>query len=317
MERATAARLGPYFRLEASTGAPDSVTVPAASSTLDQGGMEDLYLLRRRATQPLDRVAQVVRVDPALGALYVDRRYLDSVPPTGETVELHHLPPDALRRAVLAGLRRTWLRETVPLVDPSPPGEPVVPARGPIDLTGLTGWLVLPEQVLAVVDATTAMPVDGWDAVMSGGRTYLLLNGQGTTGRTNANADGTARYTLSARRQQFTFVNGVTQLGGPTADDDLLAGPLELLSAAAHIECWRIARDKLEAAAAEGRMPSQAEAAAEFTRQSVASCPWLWRPNGRYGSRAAARIGPLWGLPGAGGVRSPLGSTWVNGPDVP
>lgn len=279
--------------------------------------MEDLSLLRRQATQPLDRVAQVVRVDPALGALYVDRRYLDSVPPTGETVELHHLPPEVLRRAVLAGLRRTWLRETVPLVDPPPPGEPVVPASGPIDLTGLTGWLVLPEQVLAVVDATTAMPVAGWDAVMSGGRTYLLLNGQGTTGRTNVNADGTARYTLSARRQQFTFVNGTTRLGGPTEDDDLLAGPLELLAAFAHCEAWRIARDKLEAAAAEGRMPSQAEAAAEATRQSVATCPWLWRPNGSYGSRSASRIGPLWGLPGAGGVRSPLGGTWVNGPDVP
>ena len=316
VERATAARLGPFFDLQATGGAPDSVTAPAVASTLPQGGYEDLYLLRRQATQAADRVAQVARTDPPTGQLFVDRRYADSVPPAGERVELHHLPPETLRRAVRLGLRRTWLREGVPLADDPAAGAgaaPVVPPTGAVDLTALTGWLTLPEQVLSVTDDRALAPEAGWDAVMAGGRTYLVLRG----GAPNTNADGTARFTVWARRQQFAFVNGAFAPDGPTADDDRLAGPLELLAAAGHIEAWRIARDKLEAAAAEGRMPSQPEAAQEFTRMTVLTCPRLWRPNGRLGARDAARVGPLWGLPGAGGVRSPFGGVWVNGPAVP
>ena len=85
----------------------------------------------------------------------------------------------------------------------------------------------------------------------------------------------------------------------------------------AHAELWRIARDRLEAVAAEGRQATQAEAAAEATRVAVANAPWLFES----GAIRRDRVGPLWGLHGAGwstaraGLPASLTGAVVNGPD--
>jgi hypothetical protein len=294
IEQATAARLGPFFAVRASSGAPDAVVVPTLRSSLPVGGYEDLYLLRRQAIQPDDRVVQVVAFDAPTGTLQVDRSYRDSVPPTGEDVELHHLPPDALRRAVRLGLARTWLRDELALTGSSGAG---------VDLTALAPWLRLPEQVLEVVVSQTLVPVADWDAVMRAGHVWLVVRGS------TAPSSG-APLAVWARRAQADYVNGTYVPGGPTADADELLGPLDLLAAAGHIEAWRVDRDKLEAASAEQRMPTQKETAADFTRISVATCPWLFQPGGRFGGRGQGRFAPLWGTSAA----SPLASSWVNGP---
>ena len=306
VERATAARLGPFFHLRATGGGPDTVTVEGLRSALPQGGYEDLYLLRRAATQAADRVAQVVAFDAPTGGLRVDRAYRDSVPPAGEDVELHHLHPAALRRAVRQGVARCWLRDAVPLENPPAPAAPLVPATGPVDLTGVAPWLALPEQVLDVVRTDTLAPVLGWSALQQGGRVYLVLG----AGRSNL----TPGVTVLGRRSQFTYVNSALPPDGPVADADVLLGPLSYLAAASHCEAWQVDRDKLEAASAEQRMPTQKEAAEAFTREAVATCPWLFQPGGRYGGRGPGRFAPLWGVPGAGGAASPLDAAWVNGP---
>jgi hypothetical protein len=298
VERATAARLGPFYALRATAGAPDTVVVPTLRSTLPIGGYEDLYLLRRQAVQAEDRVAQVVAFDAPTGSLQVDRTYQDSVPATGEDVELHHLHPDDLRRAVRLGLARTWLRDEVALTG--------APATGPVDLTALAPWLRLPEQVLEVVVAETLAPVADWDAVHRAGHVFLVRRG----------SPSNTGLAVWARRAQADYVNGEYVAGGPTADADELLGPLDYLAAAGHAMAWAVDRDRLEAASAEQRMPGQKETALEFTRLSVATCPWLFQPGGRFGGRGQGRVAPLWGLPGAGGVTasSPLTSSWVNGP---
>ena len=107
LEQATAARVGPFALLEVLTADQGSLTVEVLKSTIDLGGYDDLYLLRREAGQEADRVARVRAYDPALGQLQPDRRYVTSPIPS-EPVELHHLPPDLLRRGVRAGLRRTF-----------------------------------------------------------------------------------------------------------------------------------------------------------------------------------------------------------------
>ena len=93
IERLTAERIGPYALLEAAPGSSGAdVLVDALRSSIDVGGYDDLYVLRRDAGQAVNRVARVKQYDPALGQLGVDRTYLDP-PEEGESLELHHLDP--------------------------------------------------------------------------------------------------------------------------------------------------------------------------------------------------------------------------------
>ena len=122
LEAETAARVGPFALLEVLTADQGSLTVEVLKSTIDLGGYDDLYLLRREANQEADRVARVQAYDPTLGQLQPDRRYVTSPIPC-EPVELHHLPPDLLRRGVRAGLRRTFCQFWLAL-DAADPDEP-------------------------------------------------------------------------------------------------------------------------------------------------------------------------------------------------
>lgn len=301
LEQATAARLGPFAQLEALSGSTRQVVVEALRSTVDLGGWVDLYLLRRAAGQAADRVARVKSYDPALGALEPDRSYV-SPPVVGEPVEAHHLPPDLLRRAVRAGLRRCWMRYRLPLVaeDPSDPTAPFVPDTGPVDLTAYAPWLRLPQRVVAVVDPAVGPTATVPGALVYGhaGHVWLSL----PKGLRNPGLE------IVAARDHFGYVNGADAPAGPQLDDDLLELPVEYGAALGAAEAWRIAEDRLEAVAAESRQATRAEVAAEATRVAVVYAPWMFLA-GR-----EDRIGPLAGLVGATGAGGVFQHALVNGP---
>ena len=80
-----------------------------------------------------------------------------------------------------------------------------------------------------------------------------------------------------------------------------------------HAELWRIARDRLEAVAAEGRQATQAEAAAEATRVAVANAPWLFESGAIRTRPRGPPVGPARGrvVDGPGGpARSPSPARW-------
>jgi hypothetical protein len=307
LEMATAERVGPFALFETKAASASAIAVETLRSTIDLGGWVDLFVLRREATQPEDRVARVKAYDPVLGQLLVDRAYT-TVPLPSEPVELHHLDPALLRRGVRAGLRRCYCQFWLPLLEPDPeePDAPVLPATGPVDLTEYSGgWLRLPQQVLDVVDpegaGAPAGSITAWRPYGHNGRAYLVQ----PLGATNAG------LAVIASRDHFSLVDGQYAPDGPTADDHLLDVALEYGAALAAIELWRIARPQLESVAAESRQATQAECAAEATRTAAAHCPWLFVPTGVRHDR----VGPLYGLAGAGGRGgASLQGAWVNGP---
>jgi hypothetical protein len=110
--------------------------------------------------------------------------------------------------------------------------------------------------------------------------------------------------TVRAYRDAFGLVNDVDTPEGPTADDDELAVPLDYACAFGHIEAWRRHRDRLEAAAAEGRFASQSEASTEATRVASLYADFLFRPQTERGDR----IGSPFGAGSSGSVNG-LGGT--------
>jgi hypothetical protein len=206
----------------------------------------------------------------------------------GEVVVLQHLEPALLRRIALAGLRRCFLEDQVALPAPAlPPTGSVLGAPTLVDLTALAFWLTTPGQLLAVVDAT-GTAVRGWAPLAARGSLLLAIPA-------GLRVEG---LTVQAYRDATTLVDGADAPDGPTDWTDELAVPTEYAAAMGAAEAWRLARDRLEAVAAEGRQPSQAECAAEATRAAVRWAPFLFTTGGR----RAARIAPLVGLPGAYGT---------------
>lgn len=306
LEQETAARVGPFAVCAVVSGDAQSFVVEELRSTIDLGGWLDLHILRRTATQPADRLARVKDYGPALGSLQADRQYIVT-PQAGEHIELHHLPPDVLRRGVRAGLRRTYCQYWLTLNPQNPldPLAPWVPDSGPVDLTDYSGgWLQLPQQVLDVVNPEAdGSSVEGWDVYQHNGGVVLIL----PAGTANVGLD------VIAYRDHFGLVNGITAPDGPTKDTDVIELPLNYGAAFGHAELWRIARSMLETVAAEGRQATQAEAAAEATRLALSSSPWLFASH----HTRHDRIAPLRGLTGALGPSShpSLQGAWVNGPN--
>lgn len=309
VEDAVSARLGPFAALEVKSGDQTGAQVEGLRSTLDLAGYDDLFAVRREAVQEADRVARVARYDPPSGTLRVDRTY-QGAPVEGEPLVLQHLDPALLRRIVLAGLSRCFLEDwlTLPAPASAPPVGSVWGAPTLVDLTAQAFWLTTPGQVLAVTDAA-GTAIRGWGALATRGTVLLALPaGVPVAGaRVHASRDATTLVDTGAGLADAP--------AGPTAWTDGLAVPCEYAACLAAAEAWRLARDRLEAVAAEGRQPSQAECAAEATRAALRWAPFLFVAGGK----RAGRIGPLVGLPGAQGPGAPSGAALlpgqvVNGP---
>jgi len=190
IEQEVARRVGPFFLRVARNQAPTesdatTIAVPAIRSTIDLGGIEDLFVLRRgrladgtrfpttapdpeRPWSPGDRVRAVRAYRPQEGLVEVDWPY-DHPVYDGEEIELHHLDPEQeLRPAVLAGLRRCYVVHRL-TVDGTVGG-----AFDTIDLTERAPWIRSRDQVYGV-SLSGGAPAVAWRVESYGGGLFLVL----------------------------------------------------------------------------------------------------------------------------------------------
>ena len=266
LEQETARRLGPYFSAYQATGSPTSSTstsaiMPSLQTNAVIGGPENLWLLRRGhvqggadiAVQSADRQRLVLSFDGSAGRVVVDRNWNVPMAP-GEIAEFHHLDPaQELRQAVLAGLRRCFLTDTIS----------VVPTGGyaDTDLTYSAHWITDPLQVLTVEY--------GYQRPMYSQPFQVRLH-QGHVMLTTPAYGG---VWVTALRPHWSWVNGLDSDTGPTDDDDVLNVDLDYAAAAAHIEAWHRIPSRMFYAAAGNLQATQEMAAREFTRQSLIYAP--------------------------------------------
>ena len=272
LEREVARRTGPFFQAAQASGEPTSSTtisalMPALQTTALLGGPENLWLLRRGvlvtgAPTPLplevvDRQRLVQAYDPGAGRVVVDRNWRDPMYPH-EVGEFIHLDPtQELRTAVLAGLRRCFLSDTL--------GAQVTSGYGDMDLTVQAPWLTDGGQVVRVQYGWMRPQGDApFDTYMSQGHVYL-------SGAWGSYAPSSVWVT--ALRPAWSLVNGADSTTGPTDDDDELTIDIDYAASAGHIEAWHLFPSRLFAAAAGNLQATQEMAAREFTRQSM-----IWGP---------------------------------------
>lgn len=292
IEQEVARRVGPFQLRWVYNAQPGDQTATASTvttislrsmrSTIDLGGVEDMFVLRRGRLKdgtllpyelpdgtPVpfvedDRIRLVRQYRPQEGVLEVDRPYLY---PTyqDEEVELHHLDPEAeLRPAALGGLRRCYVvhRLTVPTTLSGP--------SFPVDLTALAPWLLTRDQVYGV-DLGGGAPQVGWRVSPYGGGLFLTLLESWYGKSYVVNRRAAVNMVLPAWDGNGTVGDGdwVVRSGNvnePWDDEDRFAVPMDYAAAGGHIECWRTARPRMSLVAQTGMWAGQPEAAAEFTR---------------------------------------------------
>jgi hypothetical protein len=291
IEQEVARRVGPfqlrYVRnaspgdQESVTSTPTSIALPAMRSTIDLGGIEDMFVLRRGRLRdgtllpttlpdgtPLpyaddDRIRLVRDYRPEDGVLEVDRPY--SYPTyTDEEIELHHLDPEQeLRPAVLSGLRRCYVVHRLPVEST---------LSGPaftIDLTEQAPWLLTRDQVYGV-SMSGGAPMVGWRVEPYGGGLYLTLLETWFGKAYVTNRRPAVAMVLPEEHVypvgEDSWVIRMGTVNEPWADEDRFAVPLDYAAAAGHIECWRSARPRMSLVAQTGMWAEQKEVAAEFTR---------------------------------------------------
>ena len=217
---------------------------PELRSEIDLDSVTNLWLLRRGldwqgnpvVMDVVDPWRLVASYDPESGRVFPDRPW-GTIPVAGEVTEFHHLNPDQeLRAAVMAGLRRCFLPDTV-LVQPTAP-------FGGIDLTLQLPWLTDAWQVQRVRYGWLGPYGDApFDTYKTAG--HLILSG------THGTALPTAVW-VDAWRPAWSWVNNAESVGGPIADTDILEVDLDYAAAAGHIEAWHHFPARLQAAAAGG-----------------------------------------------------------------
>lgn len=268
VERAVAARVGPFYRYGAAAGATaTTVVVDALRSSIDRGDLVDMYLLRRALTTAgatvspstaTDRQRRIKSYTPATGTLEVDLAWA-TAPVAGEEVELVAVDPDQeLRPAVQRGLWRCFFEDRVATT----PGAYAAER----DLTAIWSWLTDDTQVIefstkdqAVVEIAPS-PLMHARPFQAGGHLQGSL------------APDPWPYTVyvTAYRPVASYVNALDSTVGPVADADVLVGDqrfLDYLAAAGHAELWRRAPTTLQPLVnGHSGVLTREEAAAEFSR---------------------------------------------------
>jgi hypothetical protein len=309
IEQEVARRVGPFLLQTVTSmqqgepsgpvSTPTTIPVGAMRSSLDLGGMEDRFVLRRGRlasgdrlplkdeTRALpfdvgDRVRLVRRYSPVEGVLEVDRAYANPCH-DGEEIELHHLDPQhELRPAVLAGLRRCWLVHRLEL------NTTVTGPMGRFDLTAFAPWITARDQVYDVTFEGGA-PMVNWRADGYQGGVTLQI-GEWSPGkvfvfnrRPVASMVRPNPWPVSSEDEVLVspIMTAPIIVGGEEADgwefrtgnanefwgdEDEFACQMDYAAGAGHIECWRSVRPRMALAAQTGLWAEQEEAAAEFTR---------------------------------------------------
>lgn len=265
VERSLAQLVGPYRRLTVASGDAGSMIITSLISNVENTEWENLYLLRRGKKSDgtsvagftdVDRVRLVKEQEAQTGTLTPDRNWTTS-PVADELIELHHFDPDnELRPAAQAGLWRCFFEDRAAVTLPS--------AAAERNLTTLLPWLRRTTRVKAIEYLASGAislpaPVSWFKPFTSAGDVWLKA----------APDPYPQQVYVTARRPVASYVNGTTNMAGPTLDDDELVGTTEELryyAAAGHIEAWRLFADRMASAAREGNRASRQDAADEFTR---------------------------------------------------
>lgn len=274
LERATARRVGPYYRATTDRQAPttatfESVLVPSLRSSIEQDLVTNLWLLRRGwdyrgnpiVVDPEDRQRMVASYDAERGQVIVDRGW-SAVPPPGEVLEFHHLDPALeLREVVRAGLRRCLFEDRFNL------GQGYIYEA---DLTAALPWL----DNLNMVKRVQVAPFPTGFPGPSGGPCDVPYRAFGQCGHVWLRVGGSrgAPYygglLVTVHRPHFGWVNGVDAVDGPLLDADTLNVDVDYAAAAGHIEAWDLLPAKLQAAAAGGLYATREQSEYEYTRQA-------------------------------------------------
>ena len=294
LEQETARRVGPFYLLFTDRQVPNTAQFtyalyPELRSEIDLDSVTNLALLRRGVDwqgnpvpmDVVDRQRLVASYDPENGRVFPDRPW-GTIPVAGEVHEFHHLDPQQqLRVAVMAGLRRCYLPDTVQ-------AQPTAQFGG-IDLTIQFPWLTEGWQVARVrygwVNPYGDAPFDTFRA-----QGHLFLTG------THGSALPMACW-VDAWRPAYSWVNGADSTG-PTNDDDVLDVDIDYAASAGHIEAWHLFPARLQAAAAGNYQATRDQAAAEFSRLAGVYGP---QRNREVGFRTIVRMGAV-------------GRGWVNNP---
>lgn len=272
IERELAPRVGIYRRFQAVSGTTTTVVVAALKSTIDQGGWENMFLLRRGTSSAVppesaivgfsadDRQRMVKTYTPATGELTVDQPWA-TAPIANEYFELHSLDPTyELRFAVQKGLERCFFVDRYPLTLTSLANERQLTGAVSNPLT----WLTAEDQIFeldhGLVGNTYIAPrvVHWFKAFTRAGDIWIS---------TYPDPFPDTLHVIH-RRAVSSFVNGADSTTGPTTDLDTLNVSVNYAAAAGLMECWRRFRDRLSPLVGVGMIASQAEAAADFTRQA-------------------------------------------------
>lgn len=243
------------------------VVIPGIKSSQQLVGLQDYYMLRRGMYRngnfvvgftADDRVRRAVTYNNLSGTIIPDRAY--TLPPVeGETIEFVYIHPDTMRSAVLAGLKRCHVMDTVDITS-------LAVGYG-FDLTALVPWIQRTSQVKRVRAGGQGIyrPLDlHW---------MSPVYRQGSVTLEALRYPATSSLTITALRPVDTYVNGHTNMNGPNSDDDVMFVDLSYAAAAGHIELWRVARPYLMAASQVGYQTTQKEAAQEFTKQAQRCMP--------------------------------------------
>lgn len=296
LEQEVARRVGPYWRFFTDRQIPNTAqftfaNFPELRSAIDSDLVTNLWLLRRGecyddadivAMDPVERQRTVDVFDVEQGRIVPDRPW-GSIPEPGEWMEFHHLnPAQELRPAVLAGLRRCFLADTVQV-------QPTAQWGG-IDLTVQAPWLTQSWQIARVRYGWLSPYADApWDTYTSMG--HLILTG--THGMYLPMS-----VWVDAWRPAWSWVNAAESTTGPTADADVLEVDLDYAASAGHIEAWHLFPARLQAAAVGNLQPTREQVAAEFSRLANVNGPTR---NTSIGFQNIMRLGHA-------------GRTWVNTP---
>ena len=268
LEQEVARRTGPFFQAAQASGEPTSSTatsalMPALQTNSLLGGPENLWLVRRGVLadgtptsapiNPQDRERMVQTFDAGAGRVIVDRNWQQPMYPSELADFLHLHPSQELRPAVLAGLRRCFLQDTISI---TPTG-----GYGDTDLTYLAPWITDPSQVLEV-QTGYSRPEYSTPFKAAIHRGHVMLTASAYPGGW-----------VTALRPHWSWVNGADSTTGPVSDDDVLSVDLDYAASAGHVEAWRNFPSRMFAAAAGNLQATQEMAAREFTRQSM-----IWAP---------------------------------------
>lgn len=265
LEERLARRTGPYFKYAAAAESnPGNVIVNRLISTIDVGGLEDLYLLRRGVYMDGsrifgfaddDRYRSIDSFDASTGSITPDRVWLNA-PLEQERIELMYLDPEqALRVCMLEGLERCYFWDTA-----------LITTTGAVrtrDLSSLLPWLQAPTDV---VDIGYSIPGDVTP------RTSLFwFHGYTQDGDVQADSDwtGPGNLAVTALRRHSTYVNGELAVGGPVDDFDVLNVDPEYAVRAGHVQAWLNFPDKMTPAAAQGLRLTATQVSQAFTQRSI------------------------------------------------